>query len=109
MGMLDTRGGLSGDIFAPCRLSQEARTIPERKGYIDVPMCNIDSQTAVPEDLFNSLVLRGKERRKAGLHVLVTRSEKSGGGVKLVHSERYSNLRAKNNIHIGRASRQAGA
>merc|ERR1712238_282824 len=52
------------------------------------PTCTVDSTTDIPQDLFDTLLKRGKERRKAGQHVLVARSQKSGGGVKLVAAER---------------------
>ena len=74
--------------------------------FRSVPTRSIDSTTEVPENLFDSLVRRGKERRKAGQHVLVARFEKSGGGIKLVHPEQVSQRKAKSSADI---SRRAGA
>lgn len=67
------------------------------------PNCNIDADTEVPEDLFHELVRLGKEARKRGQHVLVSRSQKYGGGVKLVRPERAWQLRAKSDARIMRA------
>merc|ERR1712046_177620 len=58
------------------------------------PVRSIDSTTEIPEDLFESLLRRGDERRRAGQHVLAKRSQKLGGGVKLVHPERLEYMKA---------------
>lgn len=59
------------------------------------PKCNVDAETEVPEGLFNDLLRLGKEVRKRGQHVLVSQSQKYGGGVKLVLPERACQLRAR--------------
>lgn len=90
----------------------DPRKAPEEPRFVSVPTCNIDFETQVPEDLFNSLVRRGKERRKDGQHILVSRSEKSGGGVKLVQAERVdrvAKLHGRSNANLVRVGGKAGA